>query len=221
MIKQKQLGLVFRGWGGKRKGAGRKPKGLVAGVAHVLRERISGREPLQVTLRLVDGLPSLRNVTLFSVLKEVFAVACERFGFRLVHFSVQGNHLHLIAEASGRRALSRGMKGLQVRLARALNRVWERRGRVFADRYHARVLKTPREVRNALVYVLQNAAKHAKATVASFDRFSSAPWFEGWDVAPPALYAIHPPVAAPRTWLLRVGWRRYGLLSPREAPRTI
>jgi len=152
---------------------------------------------------------------------------------RLVHYSVQGNHLHLLVEAKGREALSRGMQGLTIRLARGLNRVMGRRGKVFADRYHARALRTPGEVRHALAYVLLNAEHHGIGWRAgrrgpALDPCTSGRSFDGWRGAhsaptrgPPALRARRPdsaaspdvPVVAPRTWLLRTGWRRHGLLA--------
>jgi REP element-mobilizing transposase RayT len=135
--------------------------------------------------------------------------------FRVVHFSIQSNHLHLIVEASDKDSLSRGMQGLTVRLARAVNRALSVQGTVFADRYHAHELKTPRETRAALLYVLQNWAKHGPG--GAYDPCSSAVWFDGWSVAPVG-QAPPPMVASPRTWLVSVGWRRLGLLRPGERP---
>ena len=150
MARGGQLELGFRARGGARKGAGRRPKGNVAGVSHLRRPVLSPRHPLHVTLRVVAGLPSLRRWGLFTEVRSALARAQERFGFRLVHFSVQSNHLHLIAEAADRCALSRGLQGLTVRVARAVNRRLQRTGRLFADRYHARALKTPRAAHFAL-----------------------------------------------------------------------
>jgi hypothetical protein len=137
---------------------------------------------------------------------------------------VLDDHLHLIVEAKDRQALSRGMKGLLVRVAKALNRLWSRRGRVFADRYHDRILESPREVRNALAYVLNNARKHAAEgrmvrVAQAIDVFTSAPWFDGWKepITVRGLEAVVRPVAPSRTWLLSVGWRRHGLLNAAEA----
>src|SRR4051812_5153542 len=154
-----QTELVFRTWGGKRDGAGR-PKTGRAGVSHLRRPRLSRHHPVHVTLRAAPGLPSLRKRALRRVLFAAFGAGSERFGFRLVHFSVQSNHLHLVCEADDEGALCRGMQGLSIRIAKRLNRALGRRGRFFSDRYHARALKTPREVRNALAYVLNNARKH-------------------------------------------------------------
>ena len=173
---QAEFGFVH--WGGKRRGAGRKPKGERAGVSHLRRPKLCERFPVHVTVRLREGLPSLRSKEAHLVLKRAFGAASGRFGFRLVHFSVQTEHLHFVAESSDERALSRGMLGLSVRVARALNALWRRHGQVFADRYHARILRTPREVRNALVYVIQNARKHGAWHTQQPDPFSSGPWFD-------------------------------------------
>jgi len=157
-----------------------------------------------------------------------FAQGCERTDFRLVHYSLQGNHAHLIVEARDRDALGRGMKAIDSRLARAVNRIFERSGPVLADRYHVRVLKTAREVRNALAYVLLNGRRHAAKAGRALSRSlgvdpaSSGRWFDGWlefgsnilGALPPDARAVSPP----RTWLLAVGWRQWGLLSLDEVP---
>jgi hypothetical protein len=134
-----------------------------------------------------------------------------------VHFSVQRDHVHLIVEADAPRRLARGIQGLAIRAAKACNRALGRRGAVWSDRYHARRLPTPREVRNALVYVLANVKKHFP-DAKGMDPRSSARWFDGWRraVADPEKPS---PVARARTWLARVGWRRHGLIDVEEAPR--
>ena len=170
------------------------------------------------------GLPSLRSQVLVLAARRAMAEASREW-FRLLHFSVQSNHIHLMVEACDKAALSRGMAGLTIRLARAINGEIERAGRVFADRYHARPLASPREVRRAVVYVLMNHKKHDERA-ACIDRASSAYWFEGWRLRPrmrepPGWDADEPaPVMRPRTWLARVGWRRHGLIDAREQPRT-
>ena len=166
------------------------------------------------------GLGSLRGAEVFPAI--VAALAAQRTAvaaFRVVHFSVQDNHLHLIVEAHDSVALRAGAQGLAVRLARAINRALGRRGRVFDDRFHARALRTPREVRFALAYVLHNFKKHQR-TAARLDPCSSAPWFDGFREAVGAVAAVAAPVHAPRTWLVRVGWRRHGLVSIHERPRS-
>lgn len=203
-------------WGGRRPGAGRKPSGRKVGVPHRARPQHKARHPVHVTLRAKLGC--LRATRVFPVVRDALAAA-SRSDFRVLHFSVQTNHLHLLVEAHDTHALSRGIRGLVIRTARAVNRVLARHGPLWKDRYHQRVLKTPREVRHGLVYVLQNWKKHVDAA-RGIDPCSSAPWFDGWSGHPAAQPTdVRTPVAAPRTWLAAKGWRRLGLLALTEAPR--
>jgi REP element-mobilizing transposase RayT len=170
------------------------------------------------------GIPSLRKRPFVQDLRCSLRRACERGRFRVVHYSIQADHLHLIVEATGSRDLACGMKSIAARIARATNRVFARRGPVLADRYHLHVLRTPREVRGALAYVLLNARKHWRerrgaAPPARIDDASSGRWFEGWRREPPGEARAGPrEVAWPRTWLLVAGWRRHGLIDPAEVP---
>ncbi len=173
--------------------------------------------PVHVTLRLRHGLPTLRGDALFAAVARAFAAA-SRDSFRLLQYGVQSDHLHLLVEADAPTRLARGVQGLAIRVARGINRVLRRHGRVWEGRYHAHVLRTPREVRNALVYVLQNFRKHRRDAV-GLDPRSSARWFQGWRKVVPAALTRAPVVAA-HTWLARVGWRRHGLLDVGEAPRS-
>jgi REP-associated tyrosine transposase len=215
----KQQAFEFpNGWGGVRKGAGPKPRGDRPCVSHRTRDGLERRLPAQVTLRVKQGLRSLRGLREFAVLRGAMVAGCEREGFRLVHFSVQSNHVHLLVEGDCRSSLLRGLQGLAVRMPRSLNRLWKRFGKVFADRFHDRILRSPTEVWNALRYVLCNARKHGAWTSRSRpDPMSSAPWFDGWleTSADPAESA---PASRARTWLLNDGWRRIGLLSIAAAP---
>ncbi len=145
--------------------------------------------------------------------------------FRLCHYAILNDHLHFLVEGRDREALARGIQGLLVRIARALNKLWGRQGKVFADRYHDRILKSPREVRNAIRYVLGNGSKHAAAgrevaVPQAIDTYTSAPWFDGFreTIVVRGLEAIVRPVADARTWMLTIGWRRHGLLSVHELP---
>ena len=168
------------GWGGRRKGAGRKPKGERAGVSHKKKGPLSARQAVHVTMRLRAGLPSLRRWAEYEVLLGAFRSGCERFGFRLVHYAVLGNHLHLLTEGEDRRGHSRGVQGLAIRIAKRLNKLWGRRGKVFHERFHGRVLKTPREVRTALAYLMHNARRHGyRVAPEGPDPYSSGRWFDG------------------------------------------
>jgi REP element-mobilizing transposase RayT len=155
-----------------------------------------------------------------QVIRRAFCAACSRDGFRITDWSVQGDHIHLIAEAQDNPALARGVQGFCVRVARGLNGLLERRGPVFVDRYHARILATPREVRNCVAYVLQNARHHGVALgKGQPDPCSSWQSFDGWRTLPVAARDGEPVATAPpRTWLRRVGWRRHGLVRLDEVP---
>jgi REP-associated tyrosine transposase len=209
--------------GGPRVGAGR-PRGPRPLVHHVARQAHPGHCPAHVTLRVRDDLPSLRTRPLVRELTRSLAAACERGEFRVTHFSIQRDHLHLLVEATGKPALGRGMKSIAARVARAANRIFRRTGGVLLGRYHVRALRTPREVRNALAYVLLNARKHWRqrtgtAPPVKLDEASSAAWFDGWTRSGrPALSGAPPPIAAPHTRLLRIGWRRHGLIDLSEVP---
>jgi REP element-mobilizing transposase RayT len=216
-------------WGGRRKGAGRKP-GATPELPHVRLDAFR-RLPAHVTLRVRSGVPSLQTVPIVREIERTFRNGCARPGFRLAHYSLQGNHAHLIVEAVDRDALGRRMKSIGARLARAVNRVARRRGPVLVDRYHLKLLPTPRQVHHALRYVLLNARRHAAATGAALssrvrlDHASSARWFEGWKGRVPdtsdherAGPVERPAVARPRTWQLRLGWRRHGLLDLADVP---
>jgi REP-associated tyrosine transposase len=223
----RQLDLDLREiprWGGRRAGAGRK-RGPNAKDPHRPRAPFARCFPCHVTLKVKSNLPSLRSVRLVRELERSFAAACERGRFRLVQYSIQHDHLHAMAEVTSAHDLACGMKSIAARLARAVNRVFARRGPVLADRYHLHLLKTPREVRNALAYLLLNARRHLAKQGRhplprpAIDPASSGRFFSGWNRRFHPETGIHdPPVAPPHTWLLRVGWRRHGLIDPAEVP---
>jgi REP element-mobilizing transposase RayT len=210
--------LPFPERGGTRRGAGRKPSSLRARVSHSEREHCRRYHPQLVTLRLRDDCPSLRVKWMRGPLHRAFRDASERFGFRLVHFSIQTNHIHFLVEVESSLALARGMQGLTIRVARTLNRLWKRKGKVFADHYHAHPVTSPRGAHHSLRYVLNNALKHGIALEGT-DPFSSAAWFDGWTHVPGSSASwFGAPVVRPRTWLLTEGWRRHGLIDPRDVP---
>jgi hypothetical protein len=225
------LPFARRRRGGRRPGAGRKPKGERAGVSHMRRAALKRRFPVHVTVKLCRGLPRLRARSVYVALRAAFAAgrsggrSAAAGAFRLCHYAVLNDHLHFLVEADDRTMLARGVQGLLVRIARTLNRHARRSGAVFADRYHDHILQTPREVRNALRYVLQNGRKHAAegceiAVPQAVDVFTSAPWFDGFreTITWRNLEAVVRPVTDAESWLLREGWRRHGLLSVFELP---
>jgi putative transposase len=191
--------LPFRPRGGKRKGAGR-PRTLPhpglegPGVPHLVREQFRSLKVAHVTLRIRPGVAYLRAQGPSQVLLQAFKDAAERLGMRIAHYSIQGNHLHLVVEADSTEALTRGVQGLTIRIARRLNRRLRRRGAVFADRYHSHVLHSRREVANAVRYVIRNFHHHARERVA-------------WNHRDPLASREDAPLVTPRAWLLREGFR--------------
>jgi len=226
--------VLFR-WGGKRQGAGRKPKAGRAGAPHTRRPTLKERHPVHIVIRVVPAIGSLRKRFMYKALREASITAAAREDFRIVHLSIQRTHVHLLVEARHKAALSRGMQGFQISAAKHLNTAvsttWSerRRGQVFADRYHAEIIETPRQARHALNYVLNNWRKHREdqagfARAWKIDPFSSAIRFLDWkelagrepwrkrDTYDPLV------VCSPHTWLLREGWKLHGLLSVAEVP---
>jgi putative transposase len=218
--------------GGRRPGAGRKVvKGRRSNVPHRVRERHTSSRPVHVTLRARSGLPSLRSERIYGMFSSVLRDQRRRryaSSFQVVEFTVQDDHLHLIVEARGpnaHRELRAGVSGLVIAFAKRLNMMLWRRGKVWGDRWHGRELGSPREVRNALVYVFRNVAKHGTTMVGQdvVDVMSSALRFQGWTA--PLSYSFDDglrwPDTPPRTWLLESGWitRGGGRIDPREVKR--
>jgi len=216
MRRGRQATFMFRTWGGARKNAGRKPRLVDGRRLHPRSPRPRHRRelPLHITMRLVSGFPSLRRDRIAALVARSIA---RTIRIRVVEFSLQRDHLHLVAEADDRQELLAGVRGLAISIAKRLNHKLGRSGAVFADRYHLTALQTPTQVRNALVYVLTNARKHRQSRDV-IDRYSTGWWFTGWKqtVARPA---HDPPTRPPATWLLKTGWRRKGLISVYERPR--
>ena len=227
--------------GGSRPGAGRPKREASEGRSserHVVRPKLAASQPVHVVLRAIGDVGSLRCYEGFEAVKAArLATLRLEDTFRLVHFSIQRHHIHLIVEARDRRALWKGMQSFAISCAMQLNtaitarRGERRRGSVFADRYYARILKTPREVRNCLAYVLNNWRHHKETRTewleqewTKVDPFSSALAFDGWKERPTGARFRIPPgyegswIWLPRTWLMTTGWRRHGLISFREVP---
>ncbi len=221
--------------GGKRAGAGRPAKkGRRPSERHKRRPVLRPNEAAHDVLRPVKEVGSLRGWHAYAALRAAMLTTVTHEGFRIVHLSIQRTHIHLLVEATNRTVLAKGMQGFQVSAARRLNAAVSarsgrlRRGSVFNDRYHARIIRMPHDARRALAYVLNNWRKHDEHVDQHLrgwvvDLFSSAPIFDGWmDVDPrrlslPRDYAPLP-VSRPSTWLLRDGWRQHGLISSRHVP---
>jgi putative transposase len=222
----------FMNFGGRRKGAGRKsarrPDGKRVHNPHCAREAFTRSRPVHVTVCVREGLPSLRGAVLALVVLKCLEAGNERAGFRLVHFSLQTTHVHLICEAEGPAALAAAIKGLNVRIARAINKQLGRKGKVIADRYHLEVLRTPTQVRNAVRYVLRNGEKHGVHVAARHgdprpcpDPLSSAAWYRYWKEGELNVLATQSAatiVKPAQCYLLGEGLCKVERLSLRDAP---
>jgi REP-associated tyrosine transposase len=229
--------VLFRTRGGKRSGAGRPPKGPRAGSPHGERPFLHPRYPVHVTLRAIGEVGNLRRRCVYKAIREATLTAARREDFRICHLSIQRNHIHLLVEAAGKHALASGMQGFQISAAKHLNAAISkgrpgprRRGSVFPDRYHAEIITSPTQARNAIAYTLCNFRKHREDKIApmstwKIDWFSSGIAFPGWveygDT--PWLWRGPPtydPLITyqPGTWLLREGWRKAGTISYQEVP---
>ncbi len=225
-----QRELEFKTWGGRRAGAGRLPRRFRSSEPHTQRAAHDANHPVHVTLRVVPGIGSLRQPDGYHACRKALATSARRTRFRVVQLSIQSDHLHLIAEADDAVAVSRGVQGFEVSTARHLNRARGRSGKVFDDRFHVRALSTPKMVRNALAYALNNWRHHGhdrgpESRRWNVDPYSSGVAFTGWletngesflHVLPTGYRPL--PVHPARTWILATGWRRHGLISMREVP---
>jgi REP element-mobilizing transposase RayT len=221
-----QQSFQYRTHGGKREGAGRPSKRERPSEPHAKRDDVDPRYPIHVSTRVVGGLGSLRKKDIFEAIRGATLAIFERHaGFHLVEASIQFNHLHLLVEAKNKDALSGGMQAFLVSCAKRINRALyrrtgnRRRGSVFEDRYHGRVLKTPRQVRNTIAYVLNNFRRHGEdrapfALNWKVDPYSTGVYFMGWAELGDSPFLFTPPPRycglmtwLPKTWLLRVGWK--------------
>ncbi len=223
---QLALDLRPRTRGGKREGAGRKKTGRCSDAPHRARPDVRRYDVQHVVLRTRKDVPRLRRGKTYAAIARALRRTLGKSAFRVCHTSIQRNHLHFLVEANDKAALSHGMRSLAITAARAINRVLERKGKVFAYRYHATPIASPRQMRNALSYVLNNWRRHDEdesceaAHRATLDPYSTAIHFRGWRegaFAPPPQYEPLPS-AAPQTWLLRAGWERHGPISAFEVP---
>jgi len=229
--------VLFKKRGGKRRGAGRPPKGARAGARHKERPFLHARYPVHVSLRVVGAVGNLRRRCVYQAVREATLTTARREDFRIVHLSIQRTHIHLLVEANDKHALAAGMQGFQISAAKHLNaaisrdRPERRRGSVFPDRYHAEIITSPTQARHTLSYVMNNWRKHQEDRAEpmhtwKIDWFSTAVQFPGW-----AEYGDEPffrrgpdtydplVVYQPRTWLLREGYKRGGPpISYREVP---
>ncbi|TMQ14366.1 MAG: hypothetical protein E6J91_15605 [Deltaproteobacteria bacterium] len=226
--------------GGKRRGAGRKPKGARAGERHEARPDFKPYHALHVVMRVAPEVGSLRRRKMYKAMRDATITAAMRERFRIVHISLQRDHVHLLVEAEHKVALARGMQGFVISAARNINTalgdgVQRRRGKVFADRYHVNVIKTPTQAHHTIRYVLGNWRHHKEdqqglPSTWLVDPFSTGILFPDWvelEDRPwedrPWMWPIRETydpliVFRPRTWILAEGWKRCGRISARDVP---
>ena len=217
---------------------GRPPKGKRSSERHEVRAAFKASEPVHVVLRVENAVRPLRRRAMYRALRGATLVVASREDFRIVHISIQGTHVHLLVEATGKTALARGMQAFQISAAKRMNAVLtevdpethevkRRAGKVFSDRYHAEVISNRRQARHALAYVLNNWRKHREDSDVSWkvDPYSSGTSFRGWTAFADPSFAFTAPAAyepvivwEPRTWLLREGWMMYGRIDFYEVP---
>ena len=208
----------------RRPGGGRKPAGDRAGVSHATRPELSSKHPVHVTLKVVRDVGFLRKPKLLRALQRASdcSGAWSRAAriFRICHVSIQGDHIHLLVEADDKKALSRGMQGFLISAAKRINKLLGRSGKVFADRYHARILTSPLEVRRALAYLLNNWRHHGFDRGDRLDPYATGYAFNGWSDPRLERYGDRRLFLLwhPKTWLLSTGWRRHGLIPTWEVP---
>lgn len=188
--------VLFKPRGGKRRGAGRPAKGARPGVSHAKRPMLAERHPVHITLRVVRELGSLRRRAAYHAVRQATLIAAMRGSIRIVHLSIQRSHIHLLVEAKSQQALAQGMQSFQVSAAWHLNAAVgkmnggpRRRGTVFADRYHARIITSPTQARHALNYLRVNRPMEGvTGRDAPANASSAAAWLViGGEVAPTAL----------------------------------
>jgi len=222
----------------KRK-RGRPCKGDRAGAPHKKRVSFKASEPIHVVLRVEEsGLGGLRKREMYRAVRAATLTVASREGFRIVHISIQGHHIHMLVEADGKTALAGGMQAFQISAAKRMNaeitvvdeetrRPRRRKGKVFSDRYHAEVITNRRQARHALAYVLNNWRKHREDRGVGWkvDPYSSGTSFRGWKAfADPSFEFTVPDryepmvVWEPKTWLLSKGWMIYGRIDFHEVP---
>ena len=222
--------------GGKRKGAGRKPKGARAGAPHQARPNVKPNQALHVVLRVVPAVGSLRRREMYKAIREATIIAAVRERIRIVHISLQRTHVHLLVEATDKEALARGLQGFQISAARNINTVLgdgkyrRRRGPVFTDRYHLEVITSPTRARHTIGYIVNNWRKHGEdrqgiASTWLVDPYSSGIVFPDWkelegkDFMWPMRATYEPlMVRRPQSWLLREGWKLCGSISASDTP---
>jgi REP element-mobilizing transposase RayT len=158
------------------KGAGRPSvltkKELTTRVYHRSRPELPKAKPVHVTIKTNKNvIPNLRSKVLYKQIRQSMKRA-RILGIRIIHFSVQRDHVHLLIEADNKQQLGESMRVLSISLTKRLSHVLKRKVKALKSRYHLHVLKSLQEIKNAKNYILSNGQKHG--TSDAHDFYSSA-----------------------------------------------
>ena len=213
---------------------GRPPRGPRSSERHKRRLDFRPTQPIHVTCRVEEAVETMRRRDAYHAVRKAMLLTLGSAEFRIVHISLERDHVHLLVEANDKYALARGMQVFQSAAARLLNKAISkarrrlRRGRVFQDRYHPVVITNPTQAHHSLSYVLNNWRRHKRdeggeTMFWDVDFFSSGPMFDGWKELDGTRYPLPDgyvplPVAMPHTWLLAQGWKRAGTISMHGRP---
>ena len=201
---------------------GPKPSGRRHDPRHRPRPEVVANHPVHVVLRVTREVGNLRTRHAYRAIRAAIGKCAGRTDYRVVHVSIQSNHVHLLVEADSKQALTLGMQGFAISAAKRLNRELRRkRGEVFPYRYHATPITTPTQARHALAYVLNNWRRHRADARAPWriDPYSSAEQFSGWSTPHGYKPRAEPlPCVRPTSWLLNDGYKRAKAIRLDEIP---
>jgi REP element-mobilizing transposase RayT len=154
------------------KGAGRKAI-HDKGIRHTKREMIKKDTVLHLTLKIEKNKANLKNKSILKALQHSIKKA-RSLGLKVIHYTLEYDHVHLLIEASDKISLGKGMQSLGISFSKGINKIKKQTGKVFKTRYHFRKLNSPREIKNALNYILGNGIKH-RETLSVINSFNSLP----------------------------------------------
>lgn len=148
------------------------------GIRHRRREFLRRPSSLHLTVKL--NRADIKNKLVLKILKKAIFRARLK-GLCIVHFSLEHDHIHLLAEGENNYILSKAMQGFGVSLSKRLNSLLKIKGQRYKHRYHLRVLKSANEVKNVVNYILKNGIKH-KTSRTIIQPFNSALVLHDWRV---------------------------------------
>lgn len=146
-----------------------------AGIRHTKRPDLTRPSSLHLTVKIEKSKANLKNKNVLAILKKAIFNA-RRQGLKVIHYSLEYDHIHLIIEADNNRTLGKGMQAFGVTLAKAINRMRKVKGQVYKHRYHFRQITSSRQLKNVMTYIFNNGVKH-KTSATALSPFNSI-WAE-------------------------------------------